>query len=139
MKKDLIKIFEFDKNDELFEYIKAEFTKNNILYEIQLIENWEGIKVAKYIPKFIVYVQKKKIDEAKEIIEKFYAVKLNEDEQLDLNELEANPNYDIEKDIKNRNRKNKIIIAIMFLPIIILLGYAIISAFITFFQTIFQN
>lgn len=137
MKKDLIKIFEFTKNDELLQYIEDEFTKNNIVYNIELKENWEGIRIAKYIPTIIVYVQKDKIDVAKYILEKFSEIDLDENEQIVIEEYKEDPDDDTELQSKKRSRNQKIILIILGLPTLIAIAVAIIGAVVAVFQNIF--
>lgn len=123
MDKKWVKILETIKEDEILEYLKQEFDKNNIKYKIELEEKWEGIRIPKYIGKFVVYIQKEFINKAEKILNSYYKnTEITMGENSDCKDIDD----ELEKESKKIAKKQKnivkiylIILACMIISIIV--------------------
>lgn len=125
MKENWIKILETVKEDEILEHLKKEFDKNNIKYKIELEERWEGIRVPKYIGKFVIYIQDEFESKAEKILNQYYKDSETVIEEAD--ELEGIKKDETEIESKKIAKKQKMAIKI-YLVIVICMIIAIIVA-----------
>lgn len=132
MPENWVKILETNKNNEILEYLKNEFEKNNIPYKIGLGEKWEGsIRMPKYIGKFSVYVQSEFLSEAEKIIEGYFKEKEIK-EEVNIVEDNEEQNIEIDKELEierqKTSKKQKRAIKIYMLIIIIMVISFIVGA-----------
>ena len=125
MDENWIKILETIKDDEVLEYLKEEFDKNNIKYKIELEEKWEGIRVPKYIGKFVVYIQNEYKNKYEKILNQYY--KNNETVIGEVDKLQEIKGDETEIESKKTAKKQKIVVKI-YLGIVICMVIALIVA-----------
>jgi len=128
MNENWIKLLETVKEDEILEYLKKEFDKNNIKYKIDLEERWEGIRIPKYIGKFVIYVQDTFESKAESILNQYY--KNNEtiiEEINKVQEFDKTKEDETEKESKKIYKKQRIAIKIC-LGIVICMVLSVIIA-----------
>ena len=125
MDENWIKILETIKDDEVLEYLKEEFDKNNIKYKIELEEKWEGIRVPKYIGKFVVYIQNEYKNKSEKILNQYY--KNNETVIGEVDKLQEIKGDETEIESKKTAKKQKIVVKI-YLGIVICMVIALIVA-----------
>ena len=108
MDENWIKLYETTNEDEILKYLKKEFDKNNIKYKVDLEEKWEGIRIPKYIRKFVVYVQDKFENGAEKVLNQYYENnKATIKEVNEIQELNVNEEDDTEIESKKIAKKQK--------------------------------
>ncbi len=108
-----------NKEEEFLEYLKNEFNKNNMKYQIDLKEEWKGIRVPQYIGKYIISIQEKDKLKVEKMIHQYYEnnIAMGREKQT----IEAD-NEEEEREcrkIQQRQKRMKRILAIVILGMII--------------------
>lgn len=128
MSNKLIKILETKRDDKLLEYLDKEFKKNNIKYKIDLQEKWQGIRISRYIGIFVIYVEEEYESKALKIINDYNEnLTVIKEKEYNIKQNETNNEYDLEKESKKFENKQKSLIRI-FLVIVVCMVLSIIIA-----------
>ena len=128
MSNKLIKILETKRDDKLLEYLDKEFKKNNIKYKIDLQEKWQGIRISRYIGIFVIYVEEEYESKALKIINNYNEnLTVIKEKEYNIKQNETNNEYDLEKESKKFENKQKSLIRI-FLVIVVCMVLSIIIA-----------
>ncbi len=108
-----------NKEEEFLEYLKNEFNKNNMKYQIDLKEEWKGIRVPQYIGKYIISIQEKDKLKVEKMIHQYYENNIAMGREKQTIEADNQEEERESRKIQQRQKRMKRILAIVILGMII--------------------
>ena len=102
-----------NKEEEFLEYLKNEFNKNNMKYQIDLKEEWKGIRVPQYIGKYIISIQEKDKLKVEKMIHQYYENNIAMGREKQTIEADNQEEERESRKIQQRQKRMKRILAIV--------------------------